>query len=175
MGHRALVAIEQADGLYDLHHSQWGALDFALAPTLADATVRIDAVESVAPAPFQTGVDPSRLWDHVDPLLYEAVYVRTSDSLRTYLPTALDVAGDDCTPLGVAWDDPTLLSDSDEAPAGVAIEVRPGTDDPAYVRGFVAGAKEALACRDGSDDRCESLVAALSALSAPDREVVPIG
>ncbi len=105
MGHRALIAYTRPDGRYNLHYSQWGALNLRLgneiterrpfggdedgslaayARDLRTSTVELDA-EQYADSPPETPVDvdpfeigiefETVLRDHLDYLHHEAFYV----------------------------------------------------------------------------------------------------
>jgi hypothetical protein len=124
MGHRALVAFGRADGTYSLHHSQWGALGFALlddigpdSPFGADASWEGTAHEAVVdgdrpevPSDHDAPVDPEprgsvpsldRLPAGFDFLEYEAAFVvsRTGD-VCTFQPCWFARALDDAQPVG---------------------------------------------------------------------------
>jgi hypothetical protein len=93
VGHRALVAIETAQGKYDLHYAHDGAHEWRLAT--ADTTGRLrtdgDASRSdgasVDPAPLQTGCSfEGIVTEHVDFQQYEALYrVPTSGVVEPFL------------------------------------------------------------------------------------------
>jgi hypothetical protein len=124
MGHRALVAYGRADGTYSLHHSQWGALGFALlddlgpdSPFGADADWERVAWEAVdndeqpeVPRDHDAPVDPEprssvpsldALPERFDFLEYEAAFVvsRTGD-VRAFQPCWFARALDDAVPVG---------------------------------------------------------------------------
>lgn len=123
MGHRALVAREREDGTYDCYYSHWGGEDVSLAREL-DRDPWTHAL--VDPSPLATAVSwDSFLAEHLDALLYEAVYVLPQDrDSRAYRTCSL-------TPL---------------ADRGLLVAVDP--DDPGddgYVRGWLDGARDGLA------------------------------
>lgn len=124
MGHRALVAYARADGSYSLHHSQWGALGFALCDDLgpdspfgADADWETAAHEAVVagdrpdvPADHGAPVDPEprdaigsldALPGRFDFLEYEAGFAvsRTGD-VRAFQPCWFARALDDADTVG---------------------------------------------------------------------------
>ncbi|WP_256301314.1 DUF6735 family protein [Haloarchaeobius salinus] len=124
MGHRALVAYGRADGSYSLHHSQWGALGFALSDDLgpdspfgANAGWEQAAHEAVVagerpdtPSDHDAPVDPQprgsvpsldTLPGRFDFLEYEAAFVvsRTGD-VRAFQPCWFARALDDAEPVG---------------------------------------------------------------------------
>ncbi|MFC4407735.1 DUF6735 family protein [Haloarchaeobius iranensis] len=124
MGHRALVAYGRADGTYSLHHSQWGALGFALSDDLgpdspfgADADweqaaheALVDGERPEVPPDHDAPVDPEprgsiRALDGLpkrfDFLEYEAAFVvsRTGD-VRAFQPCWFARALDDAEPMG---------------------------------------------------------------------------
>jgi len=124
MGHRALVAYGRADGTYSLHHSQWGALGFALCDDLgpdspfgADADWEAAAYEAVVagdrpdvPDDHDAPVDPEcrgvvasldTLPERFDFLEYEAAFVvtRTGD-IGAFQPCWFARALDDAEPVG---------------------------------------------------------------------------
>lgn len=124
MGHRALVAYARTDGAYSLHHSQWGALGFALlddlgpdSPFGADADWEAAAHDAVvaanppdAPADHDAPVDPAvrgvvasldALPERFDFLEYEAAFVvsRTGD-VGAFQPCWFARALDDADPVG---------------------------------------------------------------------------
>lgn len=124
MGHRALVAYARADGTYSLHHSQWGALGFALlddlgpdSPFGADADWEATAHEAVVaadrpevPTDRDAPVDPEprdsiasldALPERFDFLEYEAAFVvsRTGD-VCALQPCWFARALDDAEPVG---------------------------------------------------------------------------
>ncbi|MFC6731705.1 DUF6735 family protein [Haladaptatus sp. DYSN1] len=131
MGHRALVAYEQADGTFDLHYSQWGALGFRLAYTLAE-TDPFGPDETVEPTPRATGLSLDViLTDYLDFLLHEAFYVVSPGfDVTAYVPVWF----------GLETDDEVVGNG-----ALVPVIWRNGTPvDVEYLEGWVDGAKTSL-------------------------------
>jgi len=166
MGHRALVAYGRADGTYSLHHSQWGALGFALCDDLgpdspfgADADWEGPAHEAVvagerpaAPETHDAPVGPEprgsipsldALPARFDFLEYEAAFVvsRTGD-VRAFQPCWFARALDDAAPVG----------------DGALVSVRRGRDpvsDAARVSTWFRGVADTVRvlCECGTLDR----------------------
>lgn len=93
VGHRALVAVERADGHYDLYHAQWGADDSRLGTILAaddgcSVGYLLDALGGVGPV--ASGVGVGGTLDSLDPLTYEALLV-LADEPTVYLVVAVRV------------------------------------------------------------------------------------
>lgn len=134
MGHRALVAVERADGRYDLYYSQWGAHGWRLAAILArpggaDPTT---GGAPVGPAPLATGCTfDALLGDHLDFQAYEALFlVARSGAVRPHLVCWFGLPGVDRLRPG----DGGLIAVDADAPA----------TDGEYLRGWFAGTKETV-------------------------------
>lgn len=81
MGHRALVAIEDTDGQYDLYYSHDGAHEWHLTTATPTDTLRDDSpesatgIDSIDPAPLKTRCSFEGIVSkHVDFQQYEALY-----------------------------------------------------------------------------------------------------
>lgn len=155
MGHRALVAYGRADGTYSLHHSQWGALGFALLddigpehPFGADGDWEVAAHDAVVggegpdvpggndppvdPEPRGTVTSLDALPERFDFLEYEALFVvsRTGD-VGAFQPCWFGRALDDAEPVG----------------DGAIVSLRRGTDpvaDAARVSAWYRGVADTV-------------------------------
>lgn len=111
VGHRALVAYQRPDHLYDLRYTHWGGEDLSLAHTLtSDTPLARGAVDSDLLA---DSVSLERvLGDYLDPCGYEALYLVTEGfEVRTYRVLWLE------------W------GDGREEGRGAIVRVEPGTHD----------------------------------------------
>lgn len=138
VGHRALVAIERADGRYDCHYAHEGAHEWGL---LAAITAAGDgrgppdprAIPGVDSAPLVTDVSFETVTDtHLDFCTYEACYRLDNDG--TVAPALVcwfgfPATGEYCPGAGAL-----IGVDPDDARA-----------DGRYVRGWFEGTKGALA------------------------------
>ncbi|WP_132061036.1 DUF6735 family protein [Halorussus amylolyticus] len=98
MGHRALIAYERPDRLYNLHYSHWGALNLRLRQKITERTPFGDEIESEwsqhyyrellgaqsTPEEIETGIVEDRPHCDVDPAPV-ALRVTIDDILSTYL------------------------------------------------------------------------------------------
>lgn len=100
MGHRALVAYERPDRLYDLRHSHWGGADLELVDRLGERTPL--AGGAVDPEVVADSVSRERiLTDFLDPRRYEALYlVEVDGGVNPYRVAWLGWDGDDDRPAG---------------------------------------------------------------------------
>lgn len=78
MGHRALVAYERPDRRYDLRYSQWGGDDLILADRLTPETPLADGAVD-APLLADSITRDRILAEHLDPCVYEALYLVARD------------------------------------------------------------------------------------------------
>jgi hypothetical protein len=185
MGHRTLVAYDR-DG-YDLHYAHWAVAPDAItaetpfggppddawarrrASDLIDPQgghVTGDAETAVDPDPVATGLSFAEVFERVDPLLHEALYLVAPDfSVRTYLVLALR-APSELRPDGEE------AGTRDEPSAGhrpiAALVGYDGERDAAYLRGWLAGAR---AVRTVHDLEAGAVVRALRWLD-PERGMV---
>ncbi|MFU8866292.1 DUF6735 family protein [Natronococcus sp.] len=83
MGHRALVADERPDRLYDLRYSHWGATKLDLGERIDEGTPLADG--AVDESPVAEAVAGERiLADFLDPCRYEALYLVRDDGVDAY-------------------------------------------------------------------------------------------
>lgn len=113
MGHRALVAYERPDRLYDLRHSHWGGAELELVDRLGERTpLAGGAVDSELVA---DSVSRERvLTDFLDPRRYEALYL-----------VGIDGGVDPYRVAWLEWDG----ADDRTADRGAIVGVAPGEDD----------------------------------------------
>ncbi|AXR77564.1 hypothetical protein AArcMg_2503 [Natrarchaeobaculum sulfurireducens] len=79
MGHRALVAYQRPDRLYDLRYSHWGGEDLSLIDAIGPASPLANG--AVDAGLFADSVARDRiLSDFLDPCIYEALYLVSPDS-----------------------------------------------------------------------------------------------
>jgi hypothetical protein len=147
VGHRALVAVERADGRYDCHYSHGGAYEWGLLDSLAAATdggapasgdhdekpsVDPRAVPGVDPAPLATGVSFETVVDtHLDFCTHEACYRVDRDGTESFF---------------VCWFGfPAVETYRSGAGALIGIDAADARADGALVRGWFTGAKGVLA------------------------------
>ena len=130
VGHRALVAIERADGRYDCHYAHWGAHEWRLLAALQGADDPRDC-DGVDPAPIATDVSFGSVVDtHLDFRTHEALYRAERDSI---------------TPYTVCWFGfPAVDERVSDAGALVAVDRGDARADGALVRGWFTGTKGLL-------------------------------
>jgi len=145
MGHRALLAYRRdddsaGDPTYDLHRSQWGGADFALARHVSAETPFAGRTAfAVDPDPIATGLAFDELVaDHLDFLRYEAFY-RVGADFAT-------------EPFHVLWfgleADADGVERSETVGHGALVAARPPNDDflPGWFRGTKAAVGDAVDC-----------------------------
>ncbi|WP_207587701.1 DUF6735 family protein [Halomontanus rarus] len=126
MGHRALVAYERPDRLYDLRYSHWGGDELALATSLTRETPL--ARGTVDSDLLADAVSLERvLSNYLDPCVHEALYLVAEDfAVTTYRVCWLE------------W------GDGREEGRGAIVRAEPGSDDLA-LRTWFRATKTALA------------------------------
>ena len=130
MGHRALVAYERPDRLYELRYSHWGGEDLSLVDAIATETPLADGAvdDSVLAESIARG---RILADHLDPCIHEALFL---------VAPAEDYAVD---PYLVCW---LEWGDGRDAGRGALVAVDPDEEaDRRRVRTWFRATKTALA------------------------------
>ncbi|WP_135805801.1 DUF6735 family protein [Halorussus marinus] len=171
MGHRALLAYRRdddsaGDPTYDLHRSQWGGADFALARHVsAETPFAADTAFAVDPDPIGTGLGfETVVADRLDFLGYEAFY-------------RVD-AGFEVAPFHVLWfgleSDADGVERSETVGHGALVAARPPHDDflPGWFRGTKAAVGDAFDCGAVAREDALAYLSARVRSRAGDREVI---
>ncbi|ELY53137.1 hypothetical protein C491_21980 [Natronococcus amylolyticus DSM 10524] len=119
MGHRALVAYERPDRLYDLRYSHWGGTRLDLVDRIEDERPLADGV--IEESPVAKAVAGERiLSDFLDPCKYEALYLVREGGSDGYRVAWLE------------WDERR------GGDRGAIVELEPGEADREFRRWFRA-------------------------------------
>ena len=128
MGHRALVAYERPDRLYDLRYSHWGGEDLSLVDAITAETPLADG--AVDTSVLADSITRDRiLAEHLDPCVHEALFL---------VAPAEDYAVD---PYLVCW---LEWGDGRDAGRGALVAVDPEEGDERRVRTWFRATKTTL-------------------------------